>query len=298
MKLISCEDRSFLIITTYQGKINRLVLEDFDENNHYRSVITHYGTPPLALMKTNKISQGSRISVQYSENRKFLSIYDPKDSKLEIYEPEFPTNPLFTYDIASIAMHLVLTDNFFITSSRNEQKRTFNQIDVISKFLSISSTNRSPKMCTKKICEPIVQRFKLGDSETICGILRKNLPSPSICYIWTNESVYELVPKYHPEEVFNRLIEKEFYTEADTLGKTFGLDILSLYEKAADKHFEAGNFDQANQLYCLSNVKTTKIVHQFPQVKRMDVAIFHLKNALEFPEKLHPDFVRAMSDLY
>jgi len=84
--------------------------------------------------------------------------------------------------------------------------------------------------------------------------------------------------------------------------QTFGLDLLGMYEMAADHYFTAGVYaralefvasrcqvtklsitNSASSLYFMSNVKTTKLVQKFLEVGRVDVVITRLRTALENP---------------
>jgi hypothetical protein len=49
-----------------------------------------------------------------------------------------------------------------------------------------------------------------------------------------------------PENIFYSLIGKGLEkSEAESFGKTMALDMLTLYETAADKYFELGNYQRA-----------------------------------------------------
>eukprot|EP01132_Coremiostelium_polycephalum_P004737 gene4737-5913_t len=108
----------------------------------------------------------------------------------------------------------------------------------------------------------------------------KNTILPT-CYLWTNFAAYELKPKKSPEEIFFELVSKNLEkTDGEALGKTFRLDLLSLYETAADHSFELGQYGRALDLYFLSGVKTSKLVLKFLEIGRMDIIMTHLKAVL------------------
>lgn len=89
-------------------------------------------------------------------------------------------------------------------------------------------------------------------------------------------------------------------TKAEPLGLTFGLDLLRLYELAADAYFAEGQDARALEyvpfivrhgqklsdlfrLYYLSEVSNAKLVAKFLDVGRINVIITRLRAALQRP---------------
>jgi hypothetical protein len=71
-------------------------------------------------------------------------------------------------------------------------------------------------------------------------------------FMWTKDSIYELVPKKSPEKIFFDLLASNADKEAESLGKTFELDLLRLYETAADEFFDLGEFGRSLEYYFFS----------------------------------------------
>jgi hypothetical protein len=119
-----------------------------------------------------------------------------------------------------------------------------------------------------------------------------------------------------PENIFYSLIGKGLEkSEAESFGKTMALDMLTLYETAADKYFELGKYQRAfeyapplpssasppktrrclillfllllllcDRLYQLSNVEMQKLIQKFGGINRMDIVLTHLRDQLDSPQ--------------
>ncbi|KYQ88989.1 regulator of chromosome condensation domain-containing protein [Tieghemostelium lacteum] len=118
------------------------------------------------------------------------------------------------------------------------------------------------------------------------------------CFVWTNLAIYELRPKKSPEEIFFELVSKNLEkSDGEALGKTFRMDLLSLYETAADLSFEMGQYGRALDLYYLSGVKTNKLVFKFLEIGRMDIIMTHLKAILHQSETFNVLDRKKISDI-
>jgi alpha-tubulin suppressor-like RCC1 family protein len=114
-------------------------------------------------------------------------------------------------------------------------------------------------------------------------------------YIYTRDSVYEVRSRTPPEQIFFELVQQRS-ASAEALGKTFALDLLALYEAAADSHIHRGDYGRALDLYYLSNVQTSKLVAKFLEVGRMDVIITRLRSTLGEPTALSMSERRRLSN--
>ena len=92
--------------------------------------------------------------------------------------------------------------------------------------------------------------------------------------------------------------------------------MFTLYEQAADREFDAGNYGRAleyvsisfhhllflpslfsigylqlvtRSLYYLSNVRTSKLIGKYLDIGRMDIVMTHLKGTLHQPEGLNEE---------
>ncbi|KAM9967842.1 hypothetical protein ACTFIW_009126 [Dictyostelium discoideum] len=121
------------------------------------------------------------------------------------------------------------------------------------------------------------------------------LPTVSL---WTNFAIYELRQKRSPEEIFFELVSCNLEkSDGEALGKTFGMDLLSCYETAADIKFDQGQYGRALDLYYLSGVRTNKLVFKFLEIGRMDIIMTHLKAILHQPDAFNVLDRKKISDI-
>jgi hypothetical protein len=62
---------------------------------------------------------------------------------------------------------------------------------------------------------------------------------------WTSDGLYEVREKHSPEAIFYQLLNAGLQKLAEPLGKTVGLDLLTLYESAGDKYFAEQSYGRA-----------------------------------------------------
>ncbi|KAK5581521.1 hypothetical protein RB653_001556 [Dictyostelium firmibasis] len=138
------------------------------------------------------------------------------------------------------------------------------------------------------------QQFGISDSfEESMKYTR--LPTVSL---WTNFAIYELRQKRSPEEIFFELVSCNLEkSDGEALGKTFGMDLLSCYETAADIKFDQGQYGRALDLYYLSGVRTNKLVFKFLEIGRMDIIMTHLKAILHQPDAFNVLDRKKISDI-
>ena len=122
--------------------------------------------------------------------------------------------------------------------------------------------------------------------------------------IVTEDAMYECVPKSstHLKEEFYKLVTKGRLRQGEMLAQSFGLNVLSMYEHAADRLLRTGkgydneNDDKINtnssssaaaaaalalKLYMQSNAKPTKIIRELVRARRPLLAALYGRQHLE-----------------
>eukprot|EP01133_Synstelium_polycarpum_P004979 gene4979-5790_t len=236
-----------------------LIIGAYDTINHhqYESIVSATNTPANkslvlpAFATLTPLFAADRVFAERSLERQessgdgasIMASYIRSTSKLEIYDSLYLHKfPLFVYQLPQG------TTNFFFTKN----------ITFISEI------------------DHHDENAQDGDKDH--GVVGTYLPS---CFLWTNFAVYKLCPKKTPEEIFFELVSKNLEkSDGEALGKTFRMDLLALYETAADHSFDQGQYGRALDLYYLSGVKTNKLVLKFLEIGRMDIIMTHLKAVL------------------
>lgn len=119
-----------------------------------------------------------------------------------------------------------------------------------------------------------------------------------VCFLWTNRALYHCRPAARPEQVFTELVAAGGdAADAENLGKTLSLDVLRLYEQAADAAFAERDYARALALYALSDVRPSKLVMRFVAAGRLDVVVAHVRGLLHSPEALPGGARRLLSDV-
>ncbi len=96
--------------------------------------------------------------------------------------------------------------------------------------------------------------------------------------VWTETSVYRIIPNGNIHEILYRLIADGRETDgAEPLGNTLGIDVLKMFEKAGDFYFHSGAYGRAFDMYFLSNVCSKKILFNFLRIERMNEVTSHLR---------------------
>jgi hypothetical protein len=193
------------------------------------------------------------LGVHTTRKGTLVGLYFPNTNKLEVHSSDLANYPLFVYQLVSNTTFAHLTDKLTFATSYSEEERC-SRVFVISNWIA-STTDAPGRYYFKHQRESIMQEFKFHD-QRICGTFRamKHGSSPVICssavlegfMIWTRDGIYECRPKQPPETIFFRLLAQGMEkTDAEPLGTTVGLDILHLYEVAADRYFEIGKHGRA-----------------------------------------------------
>ena len=191
---------------------------------------------------------------------------------------------------------------------------------VRSKALEISFTSSNFEMDDKASSE-------WNEKEDI-SIQSDNTLQPFVAI--TNFGIYEFQPCFSPEELFLGMLSSNMALldrRAEIFGKSLGLDLLSLYEYAADNVLldleyyllnavkscngcyrpllcNSDVLDSTNSMimralhiYHLSNVNTGKLILKFVHLKRLDVVINYLLVLVKDPEGIERTKMQLLSDI-
>ncbi|EGG19322.1 regulator of chromosome condensation domain-containing protein [Cavenderia fasciculata] len=240
----------------------------FTKNITFLSEIDHHDDQ--ARMNVSIISNlvsGTASNSKYMKNQSIIQTFS-------LAQGEF---------VLDIKNSLTVSSNDLLNGSGHLSPSNFNNINNTNTTASSSSSlNNSGKLngssggnmsLSSSSSSPLsnsLAQYNNNNNNNNGPIQSTFLPS---CYIWTNYAVYELRAKKTPEEIFFELLSKNLEkTDGEALGKTFRMDLLSLYETAADHAFEQSQYGRALDLYYLSGVKT--------KIGRMDIIMTHLKAVL------------------
>jgi hypothetical protein len=130
----------------------------------------------------------------------------------------------------------------------------------------VPTVGQSPRLAVKST-SAVLQEMRLPAKESFLGFI----PHPrfaDVVFCYTQTAVYQLSLHQSPADIFLRLLANSSVEVgiAEKFAKTFGLDMLALYEKAADQAFERADYERSLQFYSLSNCVVSKVVHKFTNV--------------------------------
>ncbi|EFA80011.1 regulator of chromosome condensation domain-containing protein [Heterostelium album PN500] len=335
LELITGTYESFLIVTTKSMVHHQVIIEQMVSDRRYETIVAHsingnvnggsggYGSgsgnsnsaggkgQDLSPFQTTTLFTSDRamtersLEKQKNENGNIMASFIKSNSKLEIYDPLYLNKfPLFVYQLPQSTTHFYFTKNLTFVSELADQHYDNSRVNVSIISNLVSGTASNSKFVKN---QSMIQTFQLALGESVLAItssLEANNSSsngdsiymPS-CYLWTNFSVYEFRPKKSPEEIFFELVSKNLEKiDGEALGKTFRMDLLSLYETAADLSFDQGRYGRALDLYYLSGVKTNKLVLKFLEIGRMDIIMTHLKAILHQPDAFNDQEKKRMTN--
>ncbi|GAM25148.1 hypothetical protein SAMD00019534_083230 [Acytostelium subglobosum LB1] len=329
IEIVTGSSETFLIISTKTMVHYQLVIEQQRGNsNQYESIVspqnpnaknTEQQSFQMITLFTNDRSTTER-SLDKQDNMESGSImasFIKSTAKLEIYDSLYLHKfPLFVYQLPQGTSSFYFTKNMtFVSEIEPHNDNAKMNVSIISNLVSGTVSN-SKYMKNQSI----IQTFQLAAGETAISITNSlesggsnndiakrsnnnnnnsgnNIIMPS-CYLMTNFAIYELRPKKSPEEIFFELVSKNLEkSDGEALGKTFRMDLLSLYETAADHAFDQGHYGRALDLYYLSGVKTSKLVYKFLEIGRMDIIMTHLKAILHQPEAFNSQEKKKMTNI-
>eukprot|EP01012_Entosiphon_sulcatum_P031935 TRINITY_DN4065_c0_g1_i1.p1 TRINITY_DN4065_c0_g1~~TRINITY_DN4065_c0_g1_i1.p1 ORF type:complete len:1428 (+),score=197.81 TRINITY_DN4065_c0_g1_i1:368-4285(+) len=261
--------------------------------------LAHLSGFPANMGVVQDFAKGGQLVAVFSQQTQHLELYD--SSLLENKFPLFQFQLSFNTVMAHSTEHL-----FFAFQAPKPQLRT-PKLLVVSKLLSGTSTtaaswllhdNRQEKGSVfQEFCLPPEHRsynflpgFRFRRTPTVPNSGRNGAASPVLMeenefeeeglFIWTEDTLYELRERNSPCAIFYELLERDAFAEALNFGKTFGLDMVSLYEAAADRYFRAKNYHKAFQLYSLSSASEAKLVQQHLLANRVESALQYLIGAV------------------
>eukprot|EP01087_Luapelamoeba_hula_P006210 TRINITY_DN1629_c0_g2_i2.p1 TRINITY_DN1629_c0_g2~~TRINITY_DN1629_c0_g2_i2.p1 ORF type:complete len:1654 (-),score=167.20 TRINITY_DN1629_c0_g2_i2:56-4594(-) len=258
----------------------------------------------LYLLQHFSNQEGLRLSVQQTERRgPLISVYNTNTNTLEVFSADLAAKfALFVYQLPTAATHVHLTDQLTFTVGRGDEGSC---VYVVSNWNAATSAEPM-QWYYKHHKDSVIQEFQLGEGQNVKGIYRRRSPSTSSSHhtalpgflLWTSDTVYECCQDQPPEVIFYKLVGQfENSEEAESLGKTMGLDVLGLYEAAADRYFDDGHYDQALRLYHQSHVDSAKLVQKYASHGRMEDIIEHLSRKLLSKESLSVNERKSFSDI-
>eukprot|EP01133_Synstelium_polycarpum_P010231 gene10231-11922_t len=290
-----------LIIGTKTIGYHQLVIEQKINHHQYESIVSANNTPANkslvlpAFATLTPLFAADRVFAERSLERQessgdgasIMASYIRSTSKLEIYDSLYLHKfPLFVYQLPQGTTNFFFTKNITFISEVDHH-------DENAQFIKNQSIIQSFQLANGESVVGITSSLEDGDKDH--GVVGTYLPS---CFLWTNFAVYKLCPKKTPEEIFFELVGKNLEkSDGEALGKTFRMDLLGLYETAADHSFDQGQYGRALDLYYLSGVKTNKLVLKFLEIGRMDIIMTHLKAVLHQSDTFNVQERKKMTNI-
>jgi hypothetical protein len=299
----------YLLLHTKNGGYWKLLLEYEIDYHMYETIVDAkvQNAPQFVPVLLTRFAPDTSLSVQHTAQGSIIAAYNKASAKLEIYDPEPGKFALFVYQLpAGTAMfHFTSKLTFVVGSTAADAQESgatpesdLSRVAVISNL--IAGTTVNPRWFLRHQIQSIMQQFSLPPKEKVRGMLSYDSTESAEgnFFVWTTNGLYEIRQKMSPEKIFFQLLAKGLEkTDAEPFGKTFRLDLFSLYEQAADREFEAGNYGRALDLYYLSNVRTSKLIGKYLDIGRMDIVMTHLKGTLHQPEALPVGDRKMLSDI-
>ncbi|KAF2070250.1 hypothetical protein CYY_008433 [Polysphondylium violaceum] len=288
-------------------------------------------TSSSGVNSSNSTSFNENVVVSFLKSTSKLEIYEPSYlNKYPLFVYQLTPNTTHYYFTKHVTIIAETSNGNNSSNNNNSNNNSSSNLgnesinESRSSILVLSNIVAGTAFNSKFINnQSVMQRFQLSPGEVILGITRSatiptdnnnggdKLYSPTLqsqqsqqytslpsCFVWTNFAIYDLRQKKSPEEIFFELVSKNLEkSDGEALGKTFRMDLLSLYETAADNAFEQGQYGRALDLYYLSGVKTNKLVYKFLEIGRMDIIMTHLKAILHQPDSFNVLDRKKISDL-
>eukprot|EP00727_Mastigamoeba_balamuthi_P014412 m51a1_g9596 hypothetical protein (1520) ;mRNA; r:1034033-1039913 len=291
------------------GGYYKLPLEFAERNGTYRTIFTSRNGEEFALQPLRQFPPTAEVSVQEARNGPVVGVFNRQSLQLEVYDTQISKYPLFVYQMppGTVGFHYTKNLTYALVeagpSAGDPQSQSCCSIVVISNLIAGTSTTQ--KVSSKLRTSAAMQRFSIPADEHFCGTFGYSDSSDALgepyvrgCFVWTTSCIYRLSPCTRPETIFFQLVAQGLEkSDAEDLGKTLGLDLFSLYEQAADSYFAQREYGRALGLYSLSNVRASKLVLQFLEIGRLDIAVTHLSGLLHQPDALPGSDRRLLSNI-
>eukprot|EP01127_Copromyxa_protea_P018804 TRINITY_DN5996_c0_g2_i1.p1 TRINITY_DN5996_c0_g2~~TRINITY_DN5996_c0_g2_i1.p1 ORF type:complete len:1186 (-),score=164.77 TRINITY_DN5996_c0_g2_i1:961-4518(-) len=299
MELIVDPEESFkyLLLETKSNGYHKLFLE-VQVQKSYDTIVKSPTSPNFQPMPMNRFLRktDTMLSKQYNRDSPFVGVLNMNSKRMELFDANLGKFPFYSYQIGcDRAVRFVhMTDECLFVGSNLDEQRF--QIQVFSRLLCGNSTNKEADS------SPILQTFLLPSGQIIHGNFRAfpNVHRPQSLngfYCWSQDTLYEIKPKQSPEKMFFKLLASSRDDEAEIIGTAFKLDILHLYETAADERFAKQDYGRALALYYLSNIEVNKLVSLFLGINRMDIVITKLRGLLRRPQSMSASDQKRISQI-
>lgn len=141
-----------------------------------------------------------------------------------------------------------------------------------------ASTAAGPRLPAALLQEVALEAPALG-----CALLpaRRGEQLASLV-VWTRSGVQMVRARMSGEALFAELLAQgRERSEGEFLGKALQLDLLGLYERAADRALAQGQLARADQLYRMSHAPHSKLIRTFLQQDRLDIVLATLRALLQ-----------------
>eukprot|EP00002_Diphylleia_rotans_P038556 TRINITY_DN8793_c0_g2_i4.p1 TRINITY_DN8793_c0_g2~~TRINITY_DN8793_c0_g2_i4.p1 ORF type:complete len:1462 (+),score=228.86 TRINITY_DN8793_c0_g2_i4:40-4425(+) len=306
------ENYKFLLIQTKGSGCFRLLLEA-NIGGVYDNIIQTPTRTVFSMTPLTRFAQNLTITKQEIHHQPVFGVFHPSGNKLEVYDEDFSKYALFVYHLPPGTINYHLTERFIFAVCRDSLGE---KIVVISTLMAGTSAEQSYKYTksgfagtsNRQQTDAAMQEFRIHGNQHVLGFFRaskrmrdrdnaSDQGALDGVYIWLADGLYELRPKQAPEQIFKKLVLEGHDAHAELLGKSIGLDLLSLYEEIADNFYSEGDIARSLQLYNLSNVSTAKLIFKFLEADRLDVVMSVLKKLLADKEALPLSLLRKLSDV-
>ena len=244
-------------------------------------------------------SPGTRLCPQTIHRRQkpttVISVYSSATDKLLVFDESLGKHAMYAYQLSPSASE-ILTDRFIFSAHGS----SFHVISTL-----FAGTSAQPHFSLRVSRDSLMQTLQTDKQKEIQGLFPPFAPASLLidpfagggavdealegCFVWTENCVYRCTADVSPEQIFLDMIRKGLESkEAEPLGKACGLDVLGLYEVAAEQAYEAKNYGRALELYFLAEIDTSRLVQRYLAIGRLDVVILHLTSALRGGLVLEP----------
>jgi len=216
--------------------------------------------------------------------------------RLHVFDVRLGRYPLFEYQLPRALVtrsrsSVLMAENFLLVSGGRS-------LQVVSSHAASSSQSSSGT-------EAVMQRLELESNARgllpecgLASLASDGSPTDRIpgALLWTASGLYHLRGCSH--RIARRLFLQSIGSPmgdaraGELLGKTLRLDMLRLYERAADHRFARGEYGRALALYYMSGAETSRLCAQYLRVGRLTTVMSLLRAALHRPAALS-DAARA-----
>lgn len=263
------------------------------------------------------------VAVERARQGPVLSVFSAKTGSLEVFDQEDHRHPLYVFSLDPKVRHVHLSSKLIFAVAGDgqsvlvlsslvpgTQERAILQRfrlpagqKVIGAAAALPPGGDDPGFGPggALVPSPGVGGAGSGGGDGARGAAAGSAPPSDGIFLWTADTFYEVRADGDPDAIFLghlRLGTARADDRASVLGRTLGLDLLGLYEAAADEALSRGECERAMALYGQSNVAASKFVARLLEANHLSGARAWLRDKLSRPESLSIVDQRRLATLY